>query len=87
MSLNSSTGRYHAYARGSWSGGGDHVVGEMDKFLLDLRLERSDALMRYESCTGPAHSPTGGPGRVPANGALASLGQGQACRCWLGRGP
>lgn len=50
VSLNSSTGKYHAYAMGSWSGGGNYVVGEMDKFRLGLRLERSDALMRYASC-------------------------------------
>lgn len=49
-SLNSSTGKYHAYAMGSWSGGGNYVVGEMDKFRLGLRLERSNDLMRYESC-------------------------------------
>ncbi|MEV7910831.1 MULTISPECIES: hypothetical protein [Streptomyces] len=50
VSLNSSSGKYHAYAMGSWSGGGNYAVGEMDKFLLLLRLERSDAIMRAESC-------------------------------------
>lgn len=50
VSLTSSTGKYHAYAMGSWSGGGNYAIGEMDKFKLYLRLEIDDFIMRSETC-------------------------------------